>query len=119
MNTVILKRTDKAIETIVRLFPSYRKRDVCLRAVEKVSFHDLNWCGGTRAQYTAISLANGAARTMSNWNALAPWANPYEGASVALQPGCAIVETGHFCGKESPMRVYVHPADMPKLIGSA
>ncbi len=106
----------KNVPMVRKLFPAYRKRNVNVRATTKVTFFDLNWSGGSRSEYHAIDLSNGAARTMSNWNQLAPWANPYEGSSVELVPGFAVVKTGYFCGKESTLTIYVHPDNMPKLL---
>lgn len=114
--TPAIEQPTKNVPLIRTLFPSYRKRNVMIRATTKVAFHDLNWSGGTRKEYTAVDLRNGNAKTMRGWNALAPWNNPYEGSSVELKPGFAVVETGHFCGKESVMRIHVHPDNMPLLL---
>ncbi len=107
----------KQIPWMKTLFPGYRKRAVNVVAGTKVSFYDLNWSGGTRNEYTIVDLATGDTKSFGRWNQIAPWNNPYEGATVDLPVGFAIVETGFFCGKEKTARILVHPDNMPKLLG--
>jgi len=94
----------------------YRKRKVSIHVTENVTLQDLNWSGGSRSEYHAVRLSDFAVADKPGMNFPAPWANKYEGAKVPLAPGLAIAETGYFCGRESVMRLYVHPADMPKLL---
>ena len=113
----------KAVSDIAKAL-GYRRKKVCVYASESVTLHDLNWSGGTRSQYHALKLSNlenyqeisDIVRSRTFLNEPAPWNNAYEGAEVPLAPGLAIVRTGTFCGKESLMAIYVHPADMPKLL---
>ncbi|NJO58781.1 MAG: hypothetical protein HC836_10665 [Richelia sp. RM2_1_2] len=95
-------------------FPGYRKRKVRVVKTCHVSIQDLNWSGGTRSEYHAVTIiAGGNWRVVSlqSWNTSAPWNNLNEGSTVDLIPGCAMVRTGHFCGKESMLTLYIHPAD--------
>lgn len=97
----------------------YRKRKVVVHAAETVTLYNLNWDGGSRNVYSAVRLADMATDTKATFGRPAPWENPYEGAKVPLAPGLAIAKTGTFCGKPSTLCLYVHPADMPKLLPAA
>lgn len=105
----------KAVADIAKAL-GYRRKKVIVRARESVTLNDLNWSGGSRSEYHALRISDGAVSSKSMMNAVAPWENAYEGACVPLAPGLAIIETGHFCGKERIMTIYLHPSDMPKLI---
>ena len=108
----------KSVVLIKRLFPIYRKRDVCIQVSNKVTFSDLNWSGGSRSTYTLVRLDDNATMSLAGWSTLAPWANPYEGAEFEMRPGFLVVQTGHFCGKESRMRIYVHPSNLTPMLQS-
>jgi hypothetical protein len=109
----------KDVRSIIRAtFPNYRKRDVYLVPGTKVGFYNLNWEGGSRSVYRACTIEGQPLVGGGQMNAPAPWANAYEGLEVDLPKGAIIVEGGHFCGKESALRIHVHPENMPKLITS-
>ena len=95
---------------------SYRKRKVYIRAAESITLYDLNWSGGTRNQYAVFTVDGQAGPTAAKYNQLAPWANPAEGASLPIPEGFVVVESGHFCGRESTARIHVNPANMPRLL---
>jgi len=109
----------REVPLVKALFPSYRKRDVRIVATTRVMFTDLNWSGGTRSEYHAVDLNNSRVKSFARWSMIAPWENPYEGASVDLIPGFAIIRTGHFCGKESVLTIYVHPENVTKYLPAA
>lgn len=114
-------KKDESINRIVKAcFPSYNKRKVYVRATETVTFHDLNWSGGTRNEYVGCTLTGVVSGDMSRFNALAPWdARQVEGKSIPLPVGHVIVRGGHFCGNETVLTIYVNPADMPKHLEQA
>jgi hypothetical protein len=95
----------------------YRKRKVYVCPRTSVSIQGVNWSGGSRTTYHGVDLASGQVQSAGHFGTPAPWANPYEGATVELVPGKAIVTTGTFCGKASVMFIYVHPENMPALLG--
>ncbi len=111
---------DQTVAAIVRAaFPSYRRKKVSVEPRESVTLMDLNWSGGTRSEYRAVSLDGQQTGGSSlPYSARAPWDNPAEGASVPVPQGFCIVRGGHFCGKESLLSIYVNPADMPRLLPS-
>jgi len=115
MTTIKAKLSDVAPITRAA-FPSWRGRKARVRPVESMTLHDLNWSGGTRSQYVAIELATLRRAAGEHMNMPAPWANPFEGKQIALAPGLAIVEHCIFCGKDLGCTIYVHPADMPRLL---
>lgn len=109
--------TRKQVPAIVNAtFPGYKGRKIGVKAVESVTFIDVNWSGGTRSQYRACALDGTPTERQPNMGAMPPWANPFEGKTVALPAGFVIVEHVMFCGKDLGLRIYVNPADMPKLL---
>lgn len=112
---------DPTIAPMVRAaFPSYRRKKVSIKASETVTFNDLNWSGGTRSEYRAVSLdGSQVGGSTLPYSARAPWDNPAEGASVPVPQGFAVIQGGCFCGKESMLTIHVNPADMPKLLPSS
>jgi len=94
----------------------YRRRTVWIEASENVTTRGLNWDGGSRSEYTALTLQGKRVGDMSKYNMMAPWANPGEGAKLPIPPGVVVVKHGFFCGKPSHATIYVNPADMPALL---
>ncbi len=97
-------------------FPEYRKRKVIIKVTDKVKFYDLNWSGGTRAEYRACTVSGKPILNKVNMNAPAPWDNQYEGKEIDLPKDAVIVEGGYFCGKARTLYINVHPDNIPKLI---
>lgn len=93
-------------------FPSYRRQKVYINPTGNVTFHDLNWSGGTRSEYVALTLEGERCGDMSTANNMAPWANPVEGKSVDIPKGMCVVQGGYFCGKPSTLTLYINPADV-------
>lgn len=93
----------------------YRRRKVLVKVVDSITLTDLNWSGGTRNTYHAMKLETGEIKTASQLSVPHPMDNEMEGARVALIPDHVIIRTGHFCGKESLMTIYVHPDNMPRF----
>jgi hypothetical protein len=115
LNYTNVKRNEVAA-IVNATFGDYRGRKIRVAPTETVHISDLNWSGGTRSQYRACTLDGRSLGGMDRYNAMAPWANPAEGASLPLVPGACVVEHSIFCGKDSGLRIYVHPDDMPRLI---
>jgi len=109
---------DASVSRLVQAtFPSYRRKTVYIEARETVCLHDLNWSGGTRCEYRACTLDGQEAGSSARYNAMAPWdARQIEGMELPVPQGFVVVCGGHFCGKESLIRITVNPADMPKYI---
>ena len=115
MNTIEVKAKD--LKPIIKAtFPNYRKRLVYIKPTTKVTFHGLNWSGGSRSEYRACTVYGKPLPNKVDMSIPAPWNNPYEGLSVDLPPEAVIVEGGHFCGKTSTLRINVHPDNIPKLL---
>jgi hypothetical protein len=112
-----LSPRDPAIAHIIRAtFPQYRKRKVYLKARETITLQDLNWSGGTRAEYRTCTLDGHPTASTLPYSALAPWNNYAEGVTLPIPQGMACVQGGVFCGKESTLTINVNPADMPKYL---
>lgn len=99
---------------LLATFPTYKGRKFSLEARASVTFHDLNWDGGTRNEYALVSLDGlGLAHLPKE----APWNPRVEGQTFALPPRWVVVEHVTFCGKDLGLRFYVHPSDAPALLG--
>ena len=115
LNAVPVARRD--VEAIIRAtFPEYRGRKIKVYATEKVSVHDLNWSGGSRSQYRACTLDGRTLGNLDRYNAMHPWSNPAEGATLPTMTGACVVCHTIFCGKDVGLRIAVHPSDLPKLL---
>lgn len=97
-------------------FPQYKGRKFRVEAKDKVTLYDLNWGGGSRNQYHAVTLDGRAVGNGEKFNQAAPWRNNAEGSTVDIPQGFAIVEHSIFCGKDVGITVYLNPADMPKYL---
>jgi len=111
----MIKRNAKEFSELCRAL-GYRKKTVYVSATTSVTITGVNWSGGSRSTYHGVDLESGRINTASHFGIPAPWANQYEGATVELVPGKALVETGTFCGKPAVMFIYVHPDNMPALL---
>ena len=107
----------KDLKHIVRAtFPEYKRKKVIVVATENVTFHDVNWSGGTKSIYKACTVDGRPVASKVDMGGPAPWENPFEGKTVALPEGAMVVQGGYFCGKVSLLYVYVNPANMPKFL---
>lgn len=88
-----------------------KKRDCRVIETTKVIFSGVNWSGGSKSHYTAVNLITGATASPDMGRAH-PWVNPFEGQECEIPEGFAIVEHGHFCGKEFKPYVYVRPGQL-------
>jgi len=90
----------------------YRKHKVIVVVTDKVTLSGLNWDGGTRRDYTAITL-DGLRVTgnMDKYAMMHPWSNPAEGKTLPLPSGYVVVSGGTFCGKPAAITLYINPHD--------
>jgi len=91
---------------VEKAFPDYKGKKFLVQPTETVSFHNLNWSGGTKNTYKALALS-AKAKACS----LAPWANPLEGQTKLLPKGCVVVKRTWTYGEEANITVFVHPED--------
>ena len=111
--TIKVRKADVA-EVLARTFPSYRGRTFRVDVAELVTFHDLHWGGGSRNEYRAVRLADGAAGDIPTGPA--PWASPTEGLTVPLPPGVVVAEHVMFCGRDLGIRFHVNPATVARML---
>ena len=76
-----------------------------------VWFHDLNWGGGSRNQYVALT-RNGDARGML---VEAPWKECREGQEFEIPDNVFVVEHSFFCGHDMGITIYVNPNYVKRL----
>ena len=114
-----MKSASKHYKAIIKAtFPDYRKRSVNIEQADHVTLNDLNWSGGTKAEYRACSIDGRPLENKVELGTLAPWVNPYEGQTIPVPPGFVVVEGGHFCGHKRMLYITFNPADMSKQIAN-
>lgn len=106
----------QAAPIIRATFPGYAGRMVRIVPSSTVTFHDLNWSGGTRNQYRACRLDGAPLPSRVAMNAPAPWENPYEGHTVEIPQGAAVVEHTIFCGKDLGLRIHARQEDLAPML---
>jgi len=102
-------------------FSDYRRKTVCIVTTGQCTLMDLNWSGGTRSEYRACMLPDETGRAHPihariDLHAPHPLDNKFEGKTVQVPDGCAIVQGGHFCGKVSRLYIYINSADFQRVI---
>ena len=112
---LFVERTQVAA-IVAGTYPDYRGNKIRVIPAETVTFQNLNWQGGTRSQYRACDLSGGPLGSLDKWNQVHPDRNAAEGGEIRLPEGAAIVEHSLFCGKDTGLRIYIRPADMPNLL---
>lgn len=113
-------RVSRSLNEVKRIlaatFPDYNKRTVRLVPSEKVVFQGLNWFEGSKTEYRACSILGVPQEKDPQFDAHAPWNNPYEGKEVGLPEGCVIVEWSWFCGQRVEARIHVNPRNLVGMI---
>lgn len=112
-----MKVSKKDVAAVVAAtFPEYKGKKFFIQAAATVTLYDLNWCEGTRNQYHASTISGQKIGNGQKLNAVAPWNNQAEGATVQIPQGAVIVCNSIHCGRECGLTVYVNPADMAALL---
>ena len=106
----------QAAPIIRATFPSYNGKHCKIRAQDRVTFNGLNWSGGSRSTYRACRLDGTPIESQHDMSAPPPWSNPFEGKTVSIPAGCAVVEHSIFCGKDMGLTIYAPPADVAPLL---
>lgn len=116
MQKEIFVEREQVAAIVAGTYPDYRGSKIRVIAAETVTFQNLNWAGGTRSQYRACDLSGGPLGSLHKWNQVHPRDNAAEGGEIRLPEGAAIVEHSLDCGKDTGLRIYIRPADMPNLL---
>lgn len=110
---------DKTIERLARTaFPNWRGKRLKVSTLPEsgeLSVIGTAWSGGSRSSYVAIDLNSG--RTM-----LAAAVNPLrdrDSRIAVIPPGFCVVEHSMFLGKDHGCTVYLHSANLAKLLPAA
>ena len=112
---MITIESTKVKNIIAATFPDYRKKKVIVSISESITLHDLNWSGGTRAEYRACTIDGRSLDNQYNMSAPAPWNNPFEGLSFKIPEGIIIAQAGFFCGKPSLLHLTVNPVNQKSI----
>jgi hypothetical protein len=108
-----IKLTRKQAKPIIdACYPEYNGRKITLEFTDHIIPWDLNWGGGTRNTYTFLNARGESKR----YRPAAPWCEMSEGKRVELQPDVVVVEHSIFCGHDTGLTIYAHPALAPKLL---
>lgn len=95
------------------VFPDYRGRKFQFEFEPRLTFHDLNWDGGTKNEYAFVR-SDGAT---ANFGPMpAPWANPLEGQTVDVPADVLIVMHKYFCGHDTGIKIIANPCHLPKWL---
>lgn len=109
-------RKSEIVALLKATFPEYSGRRFFVQPAERITLHDLNWCEGTRNSYRAVTLDGKPIGNGAKFNGPAPWNNTAEGAEVSIPNGVAVA-CHSFHGMHESVTFYLHPQDMPKLVG--
>ena len=117
-NTIYVERV--AVEKLVAAaFPSYKGKKFAIEPVTKLMLRDLNWSGGTRSQYRALSLDGKVLGSMDKWNHVHPADNKAEGAELEIPLGACVVRHSFFCGRDMGLTIYLNAEDMTPFLPKA
>jgi hypothetical protein len=86
-------------ELLAKTFPAYKGRKFNLNIQRTISFHDLNWDGGSRTVYYLVNTET--EEVMKVNNSQAPWSKFCLDAlqDRDIPKNCIIVSQACFCGK--------------------
>jgi hypothetical protein len=105
----------EAIALAKRAYPEYNGRTFRI----EVAPHPINvksyWDGGSRSYFKFIRL-DGSADTLDVPTQSAFDAQIKNADAVPLVPGLACVEHTIFCGKDTGIRIYLHPDNAPRYL---
>ena len=102
-------------DVVSATFPDYKGRTFRVDGSGRVTFHDVNWGGGSRNYYRSFRFADGMAFGLPE---SLPWSNPVEGKNIDIPAGWAVVEYTIFCGHDCGITVHVRPENMPRRIAA-
>jgi hypothetical protein len=113
-----IKLAAKDLPSWLKGFNGYRGRKYKTEARTSVTIPmDAGlWSGGSRTEYFIVRMEDGALHRP-------PMQDRYmdgrKDIPVQLEPGFCVVVHSIFCGKDCGLTVYVHPDNLPKLLGQA
>ena len=91
-----------------------RKFEACI--TESITLNNTFWDGGTRSTYSVVELATGRQAAIARDSAPSWFGTDYNGESIALKPGFAVIEHSIFCGKDMGLTFHIHPDNAAKLL---
>jgi len=110
MKITLNKKQAKPI--LEKSFPDYTGRKFQIEFVEKITFWDTNWSGGTKNSYSFIR-SDGITTPL---NVPSPFNNPLEGFQTEIPQNILVVKHSYFCGQDMGITIYAHPIHLPKWI---
>jgi hypothetical protein len=110
-NSINVKKSEVK-DILAATFPEYTGRKIRVVFTDKVQMYDLNWSGGTRNIFAAVTTDGKSARP----NVPAPWSNPFEGQTVNVPTSAVIVCHSFFCGSDCGVTIYAHTDQAPKWL---
>lgn len=119
---MIVNRKDPKFRSLLAIVESvtrpYRKHNIIVLHYDSVELHDTYWDGGSRSSYSLVScpgkMAPCCLRRLPHY-APPQFGGPREPIKVSIDPGCAVVTTGIFCGKTATATVTLSAVDFEAL----
>lgn len=111
---------DAQIKSLAKhAFPEYRGRKIRGEAKAAISLGNTWWDGGTKYEYRAVRISDGAIAPQSGdpTNPFSALCKPF--ARLEIPEGFAVVEHCRFCGKDAGLRVYYAAAKALAATGAA
>ena len=113
MTTLHIDRKDIPT-SLSRAMGGYNGTKFRITGTERVTFHDMQWSGGTRSTYTVVNLETGETKPLQDPRAFPQ--NMGQPGSAEIELNWCVVEHSMFCGKDHGLTFHVHPDNMAKLL---
>jgi hypothetical protein len=104
MQTIYIDRKDIPANLINGLGGNKFKVEV----TESVTLRDTYWDGGTKSSYGVVNLATGERQPIAQNSAPSFFGIDFDGQTIQLKPGFAVLEHSIFCGKDHGYTFYLH-----------
>lgn len=105
MQSIIVRKATVA-HLVALAHPGYKGRTFRVSTAGRLMFTNVHWSGGTRSEYRAVRLTDGATAELAVGT---PWDSPSEWKEVQIPTDVAIVEHTVYCGRDCGIVVHVNP----------
>lgn len=110
-------RYHKVKDIVSAAFPLVKTRDVDVLGRGYAFLSNLNWSGGNKATYVAMSLQTGeVGGSTKSYSQTAPWFQTAEGARVEIPLDVVLVELLQSVGRNF-LTIHANPTNLTALIG--
>lgn len=110
------QKMPKVAKLVHAAFPGYRKHTIYIWYNGTVTLTDINWSGGCRSEYYAMTLDGELTGGSQKYSQMAPWNNPAEGMELPIPEGFVVVEGGQSGRETATVKIHINPLDISKLL---